>query len=79
MEYASEDKSFVIGVEQESVWKSFEGYEDVQINELDGHMKSFNDSSYIGSEVRWFEGKSLYTVEGAVPKAEAIKIARSLE
>jgi hypothetical protein len=79
IEYVSGDKSFVISVEQESEWKSFEGYKDVQINELAGHIKTYNDSSYTGAEIRWFAGKALYTVEGAVPENEALKIARSLE
>jgi hypothetical protein len=79
MEYVSGDKSFVISVEQESEWKSFEGYNDVQINKLAGHIKTYSDSSYTGSEIRWFAGKALYTVEGAVLETEALKIARSLE
>jgi hypothetical protein len=79
MEYVSGDKSFVISVEQESEWKSFEGYKDVQINDMAGHIKTYSDSSYTGSEIRWFAGKALYTVEGAVSETEALKIARSLE
>lgn len=79
MEYVSEDKSFVISIEKESEWKSFEGYKDIQINGMAGHIKSYNDSSYIGAEIRWFAGKALYTVEGAVPETEAIEIAKSLE
>jgi hypothetical protein len=79
MEYVSGDNSFVISVEQESEWKSFQGYKDVQINELAGHIKSYNDSSYTGAEIRWFAGRALYTVEGAIPANEALKIARSLK
>lgn len=78
-EYVLGDKSFVIGVAQESEWKSFEGYKDVQINHMAGHIKSYNDSSYTGSEIRWFAGKAFYTVEGAVSETEALKIAGSLE
>lgn len=78
IEYVSGDKSFVVSVEEESEWKSFDGYNNVDINGLTGHMKAFKDVSSEISEVRWFSGKSMYTVEGAITEEDALKVSRTL-
>lgn len=79
IEYVLADKSFVISIEQNSDWKSFEGYKDVNINGITGHMKIFKDGSYESAELRWFIDKSLYTVEGEISEEEAVKISKSLK
>jgi hypothetical protein len=79
IEYVLADKSFVISIEQNSDWKSFEGYKDVNINGITGHMKIFKDGSYESAELRWFIGKSLYTVEGEISEEEAVKVSKSLK
>lgn len=79
MEYASKDKNFVISVEKNRVWDSFEGYRDVDINGATGHMMSYKDSSIESTELRWLAGKDLYTIEGAISEDTALKIAKSLK
>lgn len=78
-QYALGEGTFVISAEQNSQWKSFEGYEDVDINGASGHVIYFKDNNYEGTELRWFEGKHMYTVEGGIAREEAVKIAKSLK
>lgn len=79
IQYSLEDNTFVVSIEQKGQWESFEGYKDVEVNGLKGHMKSYKDASYESSELRWFSDKNLYTVEGGIPIEETLKIARSLK
>lgn len=79
IECVSGDKTFVISVEQNTDWKSFEGYKNVDINGVQGYMNTFEESSIEISELRWFMGKNLYIVSGAISEADALKVARSLK
>jgi hypothetical protein len=79
LEYTSGDRTFVISIEQNSPWGSFEGYRSVGINDMEGYIKAYKDSSFEASELRWFSGKDLYTIEGAISEEDALKIAQSLK
>jgi uncharacterized protein (DUF736 family) len=79
LEYVSGDHTFVISVERNRVWDSFEGYRDVDINGITGHIISYKDSSIESAELRWFLGKDLYTIEGAISEDMALKVAKSLK
>jgi hypothetical protein len=79
LQYGSEDRSFAISVEKNRVWDNFEGYKEVQVNGITGHIISYNDTTIESAELRWNVGKDLYTIEGAISEDTALKIARSLK
>lgn len=79
IQYAIENRTFVVSIEQNSEWKSFEGYKDVDIDGAKGHMKAFKNGTSEITELRWFIGKSLYSIEGEIAEEEALKTARSLK
>lgn len=76
--YTLKDRDFVISMEKGKEWKDFSEYKDVDINSSTGHIKSYNPGQEI-SELRWFAGDVLYTVEGSLSEEEAIRIAKSLK
>lgn len=78
LEYTSGNSTFVISVEQNTKWGSFDGYKTVDINGREGHLKSYKDSSFESAELRWYIDKNFYTIEGAISGEEALKIAQSL-
>jgi hypothetical protein len=78
LEYTSGDRTFVISVEQNTKWGSFDGYKTVDIDGREGHLKSFKDNSFESAELRWYIDKNFYTIEGAISGEEALRIAQSL-
>jgi hypothetical protein len=79
IQYTLNESSFVISIEDESQWKSVEGYKDLDVNGATGHMKHFKDGNTELAELRWFVDKDMYTVEGNLSEEEALKVAKALK
>lgn len=78
VQYALGNGTFVISIEQDNEWKSFEDYKDVDVNGRIGHIKTYKDGAYESAELRWFEGKTLFSIEGEIVGDDALKTARSI-
>ncbi|MDF2673747.1 MAG: hypothetical protein K0R09_2012 [Clostridiales bacterium] len=76
--YTLEDMTFIISMEKDKEWKDFSLYRDVDVNGATGHIKSYVSEQEL-SELRWFAGSVLYTVEGSLSEEQAIRIAQSLK
>lgn len=77
--YAKGDKSLVITIEKDGMFKDFSSYSDADINGTPAHLKSLKDVGQENAEIRWFVSNVLYTVEGTLSEDEALKVARSLK
>jgi len=76
--YTFEDRTFVISMEKDREWKDFSSYMDVDINGVNGHIKS-SDSDQELTELRWFKDNVLYSIEGSLSREQAVLIAKSLK
>lgn len=76
--YTFENRTFVISMEKDKEWKDFSSYRDVDINGVNGHIKSGDPGQEL-TELRWFKDNVLYSIDGSLSREQALLIAESLK
>lgn len=75
--YASEDRSYMVIEDKRISPTVFAGYESVDINGIEGYVKS--DETASDTELRWSADGVQYMIIGNITKEEIVKVARSLQ